>query len=54
MTTSGDIFEKDCANCKYSDSCASNYCDAVWNRAYNIRYGEDCWKPKEEMVGEME
>lgn len=38
--------EKDCNNCKYGETCATNYCDAVWNRAYNIRDGKDCWKSK--------
>ena len=50
----GVTLEKTCSNCKYSDSCASNYCDAVWNRAYNIRDGEDCWRPRVEMVGNEE
>ena len=36
--------EKDCRNCKYGDTCATNYCDAVLSRAYNIRDGKDCWK----------
>lgn len=38
---------KNCRNCKYGDTCATNYCDAVWERAYNIRDGKDCWEPKE-------
>lgn len=36
--------KKDCRNCKYGDTCATNYCDAVWERAYNIRDGKDCWE----------
>ena len=31
-------------NCKHGDTCATNYCDAVWGRAYNIRKGKDCWE----------
>lgn len=42
--------EKDCSNCKYSDTCATNYCDAVRERGYNIRDGKDCWQPKEESM----
>ena len=38
--------EKSCSNCKYKETCATNYCDAVWDRAYNIRDGKDCWTPK--------
>ncbi len=38
--------EKNCGNCKHGETCASNYCDAVWDRAYNIKDGKDCWTPK--------
>lgn len=37
------IDKKDCSNCKYGETCATNYCDAAWERAYNIRDGKDCW-----------
>ena len=36
---------KNCRNCKHGETCASNYCDAVWEQAYNIRDGKDCWEP---------
>lgn len=36
----------DCSNCKYSDTCGSNYCDAARTRVYNISRGYDCWEPK--------
>jgi hypothetical protein len=38
--------EKSCSNCKHKETCATNYCDAVWDRAYNIKDGKDCWTPK--------
>ena len=42
--------EKNCSNCKYGETCATNYCDAVWDRAYNIRDGKDCWTPNENQI----
>jgi hypothetical protein len=46
--TGGKIMnnEKKCSNCKHGETCATNYCDAVWDRAYNIKDGKDCWTPK--------
>lgn len=34
---------KDCSNCKHSNTCGRNYCDAVWERVCDIRDGKDCW-----------
>jgi hypothetical protein len=42
--------EKSCSNCKHKETCATNYCDAVWDRAYNIRDGKDCWTPNENQI----
>lgn len=42
--------EKSCSNCKHRETCATNYCDAVWDRAYNIRDGKDCWTPNENQI----
>ena len=42
--------EKRCSNCKHGETCATNYCDAAWDRAYSIKNGKDCWTPNENQI----
>ena len=42
--------KKPCQECnKYEKCCKySGWCDAQWDRAYNIRDGNDCWEARME------